>query len=128
LGLADLASYGLAKVWFGLSLLWWTQSAKLPADSIVHDKIAGFSRLSGFSLLKSRLKRWHLEIGGRSNGIRMSPEEREDKAHHQEEDEAEHWTERQAEESAEYQAEDGAERWPRTRVLEQSQEQQRAEE
>jgi hypothetical protein len=118
----------LTKVCFGLSLLGWTQSAKLPADSIVHDKIAGFSRLSGLSLLKSRLKRWHLEIGGRSNGIRMSPGDREeDKAHHLEEDEAEHWTERQAEESAEYQAEDGAERWPMTRVLEQSQEQQRAE-
>ncbi len=123
LGLADLASYGLSKVWSGLSLLWWTQSAKLPADSIVHDKIAGFSRLSGLSLLNTRLKRWHLEIGGRSNGKKISPGDREeDKAHHQEEDEAEHWTERQAEESAEYQAEDGAERWPMTRALEQSQE------
>ncbi len=59
----------------------------------------------------------------------MPPGNREeDKVHNQEEDEAEHWTERQAEESVEYQAEDGAERWPRTRVLEQSQEQQRAEE
>jgi hypothetical protein len=48
----------MTKIWYRSHPLWWTQSAKLTADSIEHDEKAGVIRLSRLSRLNPGPKRW----------------------------------------------------------------------